>query len=82
MCQPGAASPPVRRVGHAGVQRHARGVLPIASLDLGGTPDASRPVPADGRVYIGTRHTDGTTAIDEATISRFATVGSSIGGAN
>ena len=55
---------------------------PIASLDLGGTPDASRPVPADGRVFIGTRHADGTIAIDEATINRFATIGSSIAGAN
>jgi hypothetical protein len=55
---------------------------PIASLDLGGTPDASRPVPAHGSVFIGTRDADGTIAIDEATITRFATVGSSIGGAN
>jgi outer membrane protein assembly factor BamB len=40
---------------------------PIASVGLGGTPDASRPIPADGAVYIGARRAYGTIAVDRFT---------------
>jgi outer membrane protein assembly factor BamB len=36
---------------------------PIASADIGGAPGASRPVPANGSVYIGAVHSDGNIAV-------------------
>ena len=36
---------------------------PLLSADIGGAPGASRPVPANGSVFIGAHHADGNEAV-------------------